>query len=275
MTIYKLGDRSPKIGELQSRLINAGFAIPNLIPTLYTPEMVDVVKDFQDKHVNAKGKWLDVDGDIGEETIWALYHNSGEAQKTHLINAMVGPNKVPSNMIPQGLTTRREVAIRFAIQDHIIGVHEIPDGGNRGGGINKYGHPGWQWCLGAALYWIRQAGIYVPDIWGCRKFWNWANERGLAYPVNSPDVLARIPANIAIIIHGSTGHAMLAIGFSKDLTQFNTIAGNEGNGVRLRLRSNNTPNLKGFVNLFPSDEQPINFERKIINKALQSEPKTT
>lgn len=43
------------------------------------------------------------------------------------------------------------------------GVHEAPDGSNRGPGIDELGEPGQPWCALAMCAWLRRAGVQHPD----------------------------------------------------------------------------------------------------------------
>lgn len=78
MTVLRFGDYGPAVVAAEQDLGKAGYSpdghAGDLDPNTFDPGMVDRVKSFQRAHHNAAGKPLDDDGDIGDETMWALKH---------------------------------------------------------------------------------------------------------------------------------------------------------------------------------------------------------
>ncbi len=54
----------------------------------------DAVSYFQMTHVDENGEPLDVDGQVGPNTWWALYNPSGELQRNHYEGVIPGASAV-------------------------------------------------------------------------------------------------------------------------------------------------------------------------------------
>ena len=270
--LFQLRNVGPKIGEIQRLLKQEGFFDYPINNTFdeYTKSQVEY---FQSTHNNKDKKMLDIDGKVGNETWWALNHASGEYQTLHIIDNAL---KINSNLklLPGKLTPMRMAVGEIAFREYNFKVKEEPNGSNWGNRIPLYGgRPGWAWCLLFALFCEREGGAEIPKRDGtnkifasCWQFYKYAKtQKNWVYPISSKDPRARLPMNIVLWLHsGGKGHAGIAMGFNKNLETFNTIEGNKGNRLAFVERNTKSKDLTCMINPFPDEEQPFDFERKLI-----------
>src|SRR5262249_48775879 len=116
-----LGSTHPDVQLLVERLRAEGFWTEAENPAEFTPQLEERVRDFQRTHLGPDGAFLGVDGTVGEQTWWALLNASGAAQRSGI---------VPT--IPARLGPMRTRILEVALQQHALGVAEVPNGSNRG-----------------------------------------------------------------------------------------------------------------------------------------------
>jgi len=274
MKILRFGDKGEEVKRVQEILKQQGFFKGEPLGNFQSLTLA-AVKYFQSTHIGPDGKFLEIDGIVGSDTWWALDHPSVKEQRNFI-----------EPCIPDGLSPMRKKALEIALIERGKGVHEVPDGSNWGPEIKKYGgSPGWAWCCLFATWCYRQAGMFNIKEPSTYDFWKLAEKNGWFYPLDSKDPRAYIPGNAFLIQHKGpkgnwthTGHiALIArVAFGGECApnvvspapsqamKFNTVAGNEGNRVKFGIRTIKCKDLVGFINPFPEEEQPLDFERGII-----------
>jgi len=211
-------------------------------------KMVRTVKLFQARHVDAEGRPLKQDGQIGSLTWAALFGP----------DSVVSSDKAPNEYLSSVLFQASEAELRK--------VREVPVNSNRGPEVEEYLHrvgvpPGNSWCC-AFVYWCfdeaaKSAGRSNPMVKtaGCLDHWNRAKTNGALRiaskdAVNSPALV--LPGMVFIMDHGAgKGHT----GFIERVEGglITTIEGNtdasktrEGGGV-YRLTRKIVEVNKGFI----------------------------
>jgi len=282
--LLKIGSSGPDVKTLQDKLASLGF-FRGINSGIFNSETEEAIKQFQVRHIGPDKQFLDPDGIVGPATAWALEHHSGDDQCNFL-----------DPEIPEGLSPLREQTLRIARAEWKKGVRETSN--NWGLEISKYGgRAGWSWCCLFVTWCWRQAGVQIGKEPSTFDLWMAAIRNGWFYPLESKEPIALIPGNALLFQHQSNGHwtrtghisliarvgsgvaPIAAIGAPKAQEvlgmQFNTFGGNEGNRVKFGIRSDKSKDLIGFINPFPPDEQPLDFERGIILNARSVENDTT
>jgi len=264
MTELRYGDKGAEVKRLQQALKGQGFFRGEVLGN-FLKQTLEAVILFQQSHLGPDGKPLAVDGIVGGDTWWALAHPSGTAQKSGL-----------PGTIPGGLTPVRTRQLEIALAEHALGVHEEPDGSNWGPEIRKYGgNPGDSWCCYFWSWCNRQCfGGYSlgAKIGLCKSAWAKAGSLGLArakgdYLPIPGDAFVMLYRNEAGVLTG-TGH----IGFVLRVevaggraVAINTVEGNAGNRVKVGMRELASRDIVGFINPFPAEEQPTDWERGLVS----------
>ncbi|GAK53770.1 CHAP domain protein [Candidatus Moduliflexus flocculans] len=272
MNTLRSGDTGDEVKELQRMLQEQGF-FKGEIDGKFLAEVKKAVIYFQETHVGSNGEFLDVDGIVGQGTWWALRNPVGEAQKSYLTGS-----------IPAGLTPLRVKQLEIALREHQLGVHEEPNGSNSGGGVEKYGNKKNPWCC---------------------YFWSWCNKQCFGsyslkaqYGLNSAAwkkaqelSMARlkgeylpIPGDAFMMFYRddkgkltNVGHIGFVLRVEvKDgkAVAINTIEGNASNRVKLGKRHLADASIVGFINNFPPDEQPTNWETGLIRATTMDNDST-
>lgn len=211
-----LGDKGEAVGHVQQLLIELGYSIANdeLALQAYGPSTVSAVKTFQAL------KGLVSDGIAGTHTLYSLEHPGGK----YIVS---GWYCQPSKARP---------AVRAVVQaaGDQIGIHEDPDGSNRGGGVDKFGGHGDPWCayFVSWCYGRADGGSPFGVLASAYKIHDWAvtNNRVLAETVPPEG------GDVFVIIRGN-GHGH--VGLVGDVLpdgRLVCIEGNAGNAVRGTLR---------------------------------------
>lgn len=233
----------------------------------------DAVIYFQQTHLGPKGKPLAVDGIVGPDTIWALKHPSGKAQKSNL-----------EPKVPRGIWGEREEVLYAALCEHEKGVKERPNGSNRSKEIDKY-LPGWwldkngsgvkgpAWCSFCVHWVFKEATGRYPcgsRTGSCSQLMKKAEGLLAWYYSLDGGYSNRFirPGDIFIISHPKkpgkpkTGHTGFVLRVNKAQTVINTVEGNCGNRVKVGRR--NVQDLAGFINPYRSDCQPTEFSHTLL-----------
>ncbi len=214
----------------------------------FGPRMKQLVKLFQARHVDAAGRPLVQDGEVGSLTWRALFGN----------------DSVPANNTPNDPYLAHVLAV--AAGEEARHVREVPTNSNRGPEVEEYqgsagASPGDPWCC-AFVYWCfataaKAAGHANPMVRtaGCLDHWQKAPSRG-ARRILSPAAIGNPalvkPGMIFIMDHGGgKGHTGLVESTAGGL--LTTIEGNtdasksrEGGGV-YRLTRKVTEINKGYI----------------------------
>jgi hypothetical protein len=254
--LLRFGDVGDEVKVLQSLLQSQGY-FPAALGGHFQEKTKQAVVYFQQTHLGRDGKPLEVDGEVGDDTWWALYHPSGIPQKSN----------IPA-ILPAKLTPMRAKVLKTAAAEHQAGVHEVPDGSNWGDGVSKYleegGSPAdcwccffWSWCVHSALGehpFGKPMGI-VLTTWQQAKAKGWAMEKAGYAPVPG-DAFVMLYKDDSGKLKG-TGHIgfVLRVDKARNATAFNTVEGNCGNRVKVGRRQMDQSTLVGFINQYSSREK--------------------
>jgi len=259
--MLKIGSEGPDVKSVQNVLNKEGYG-PLETTGVFDSNTMSALQEFQGGHIDADGLPLKPDGEVGGKTWWALTHPHGDVQRSRLPGIM-----------PTGLTPTREAILRAALHEHACGVHEVPDGSNWGGGIEKYGgRPGWAWCClffswvtkkALGNYAMGQSYARCCDVHIKAKAKQWWQDKHNYSPV---------PGDTFIMLYRDTkgrfngkGHIGFVLRVSEDGSEFNTIEGNCGNRVKIGKRRMDQASLEGFINFYPVEEQPQDWERGLVS----------
>lgn len=251
--LIKVGEADARVVQALKRALNRALgrepallldeANPN-----FGPRMKQVIKLYQARHVDADGRPLKQDGEVGSIT-WAVLFG-------------------PASVAPPAQAADPYLArvLRCAAAEEAKGVRERPLNSNRGPEVNAYLariglDPGYAWCC-AFVYWcfdeaargVHRANPMVRT-GGCMRHWNAAPAAGarrvLAHEAVANPSLVK-PGMVFIMDHGrGLGHT----GFVEavDGGFISTIEGNtdasmtrEGGGV-YRLRRKLVEVNKGYL----------------------------
>ena len=122
----KRGDKGDAVLLLQHVMKHHGFFEKGTPKGNFLSLTEEAVRYFQMTHLGPDGVNLEVDGQVGNDTWWALIHPSGSKQVTGIKGR--APKKVPAD---------RRKLLAIAKKEHTAGTKEIPDGSNTGDGVTK------------------------------------------------------------------------------------------------------------------------------------------
>lgn len=265
MAVLRVGSKGPDVTKLHQLLHEAG-AYTNLDKdwSKFTKLTKQAVIYFQQTHLASDGVPLAVDGAVGDNTWWALQHQSGKAQRS-----LIKPD------IPKGLSIERGDYLRIALREHAIGVRERPNGSNRSKEIDKYIPQWWfskhasrdkgmPWCAFYVSWCDKEAlGHYTLGRrhGSCRQIMNAAKKVDLWRDRDSR--YFPIPGDWFVMLYGvGKGHIGFVLRVSKDGKKINTVEGNCGNCVKVGLRDVDEK-IVGFVNPFSDELEGHDFTRGI------------
>jgi hypothetical protein len=245
MTIRLLtrGATGVEVVDIVYRLKKLGH-FHNEVTSTYSAEVEKAVTYFQMVSLGKDGSPLSVDGRVGKSTLWALKHATGVSQKSNLDASM-----------PKGVGGKREQVLLTALQEHMLGAKESPNGSNRGKLVDKY-YPkfmrskfvgkdggGAAWCAFFFNWCVTQTMNLPWDGYfgSCYSLWKKSNDLGLAY--RAGERMPR-PGDAFLIFkpspmdggHPKSGHVGLVLRVNKEGTVINTVEGNCGNRVKVGRR---------------------------------------
>jgi hypothetical protein len=248
--VLSIGDKGSDVVRFQQILIEQGYDCGiDLDGNIFGPSTDSAVKLFQAGHIGPDGKPLAVDGVVGPNTWWALDNPSGSAQ--HQDTGDI-PEQDASNPIAAA-------ALASARAELAKGVHEVPDGSNRGPEVDVYtgmeGVPipplGPAWCAYFASWNFAKApgGSPFGCIGGAQSIVQFClkNIPGSVVDMsalNSAVIMGRLsPASLyvprcgdlGVIANGQIHGHILQVAACQDGTIW-AIEGNSGNAVRMRQR---------------------------------------
>lgn len=252
---------------LQSALLSQGL---QLKPTgRYDSQTQAAVVYFQQTHQNSKGKPLEPDAWVGQQTWWAIQNPSGSTQRSFLEGG-----------IPAGLSKPRQAILRAAIKEHQAGTHEIPDGSNYGDGVTKFleGVGPAAWCC-YSVSWVFKAATGSWPLgkrFGlCAALWAEAKKQGRTYTAEQK---LPVPGDAFVLLYRGadgkllgTGHTgfVSELGAEADLDKllFGTLEGNMGNRFKRGRRPVQFSTLAGFIDLVgDADQVRGKFQRGFVSK---------
>ena len=256
---------------LRSILNSQGFAVAPGLPTFDT-KLEAVLAAFQACHRDEKGRPLQVDGDPGKNTAWALYHPDGEDQSKGSPN----PVSVPAKKSISYSDKSREDFVRVLQTEADAGSRETPSGANWGGGVTKYlkhaGGPRF-WCMHFICWCWKQASQSYPfgvDFGSVAAFLKSAQERGLAF---QRDKYKPRSGDIGIVLYVNSGGELTGLGHIFGVVDgpptgpLLCVGGNEGNAVRWSERSRTSPSTFFWVNLHGDHAEPYRHHKFVTRKA--------
>jgi hypothetical protein len=251
--LIKMGETDARIVKALKRALNRALAHEAALlldenNANFGPRMKQVIKLFQARHVDADGRPLKQDGEVGSIT-WAV---------------LFGPGSVPRPAQAGDPFLAR--VLRIAAGEEAKAVREKPLNSNRGPQVNNYLariglDPGYAWCC-AFVYWcFDEAALAVrrnnPMLrtGGCLRHWNGApgvGARRIEARAAIADPALLKPGMVFVMDHGrGLGHTGFVERIEGGL--MTTIEGNtdasmtrEGGGV-YRLRRKVGEINKGYI----------------------------
>ncbi len=182
MTFIKKGSKNAVVTELQNILRELDYNIP--VTGIFDIATYKAVRNFQSRHLDKHNSPLEVDGEVGEITWWALQNPRSKVQGGAIDYGMI-PN------LSFGGTTTGRTALQFAIEELNAGAGEV-GGNNKGPWVKKYLQPvglseGNSWCA-AFISWcfLQAAGgdkRNMPFKYsaGARNIYNQLKQKGFIY----------------------------------------------------------------------------------------------
>ena len=254
----KYGDKGNDVKVLQAILQSQGF-FDGEIAGNFLSKTLQSLQYFQQTHQGPDGQFLEVDGVVGPNTWWALENPVGDAQRS-----FIDPR------IPDGICEARQNLLSTALNEHKIGVTELPGGSNWGDGVTKYleGIGPAPWCCYFYSWVYHQVHAAYPldaRHGHCLTFWKAAKKFEKAH---DRKVYVPIPGDAFVMLYRSnkgtltgSGHIGFVLSVSPDGKAFNTIEGNAGDRVKVGTRYMSQSTLEGFINLHDMNKD---FERVLL-----------
>jgi len=266
--LLKYGDKGEWVKVAQKLLKDQGF-FKGAVRGNYLKLTTEAVVYFQNTHLGPDGEFLESDGEVGSNTWWALRNPVGIPQKSNL------PGEIPT-----GLTPVRTKVLRVALDEHAAGVHEIPNGANSGGGVDKYIPAGtappwccyfWSWVNREASGGYSLGAKYgrVSSAFGKARDLGMARQKGDYIPIpGDAFIMATSDAEAGKFKFTGTGHIgyVLRVEVSRrKAVTINTVEGNSGNRVKLGKRNLSDDAIVGFINNYGANEQPTGWQRGLVS----------
>jgi peptidoglycan hydrolase-like protein with peptidoglycan-binding domain len=268
--ILKNPTRHPSVIELKKLLRSCGFWEGSQT-NVFGPKLEQAVRYFQSTHLGPDGKYLKVDGQVGPKTWWALDNPSGKAQQSNI--------QAPKNSFQDRFgvfSKERQKFIELAFKEHSLGVKEIPDGSNKGGEVDKYlaGMGAVPWCALFISWLFKQVTGRYPLMKlqaHVQTGINLAKKEGRFIPKGQKGYTPT-PGDLAVwSFPKGAGHVSVVVATDENGTKINTIGGNEGNRVKLGLRTlASESSLVGFIRLF-DDSPPKDFKKELLKASDSSQ----
>lgn len=259
---FDVGDRSPHIAVAKSILRSQGYDIQRL-PTDrkdedFTASFAAELAAFQGSHTGKDGKPLAAIGRLGPKTWWALHNPSGAPQRAFMTQIKDVTNTTPE----------RETFVQTLIGHWRENVFERPDGSNWGDGVTKIlTHAGGPraWCMHSISYdWKKAFGEYPlgKDHGHVLTFVNACKAKGFT---RGKDYMPE-PGDLGFTLYTGprghltgSGHIWAVVAIEKPrrgVMRYNHVGGNEGNRLKLGLRTTADESLSGWINLFGDAHLP-------------------
>ena len=185
MTFIKKGNQGAAVTELQNILRELDYNIP--VTGVFDTATFNAVRNFQSRHLNKHNIPLEVDGEVGDITWWAL-QNPRSIVQGGAINYGIMP------LSDMGGSAIGRTALQFAINELNAGAGE-QGGNNKGPWIKKYLQPtglaeGNSWCA-AFISWcfLQAAGGDKKNMpfkytAGARNVYNQLKQKSFIYDAN-------------------------------------------------------------------------------------------
>jgi hypothetical protein len=257
MQLLKLGSKGTDVKKLQELLVKVGEN-PGPIDGDFGPLTVTAVKAFQAKNNDRGGYPLNVDGQAGDKT-WYAISNIQTCVVAHVVPPAV-PSAFPIPLMREDMIKRAE----FYLTQN---VHETPDGSNSGDGVDQFINPfkvilgaqSFPWCACFVHKCATEAGYVIPlkptdtnltfayvPMWV--KYMGDLSSSAIIVGATFNKIGNFIPHRGDIIIFASASH----IGFVKNNYgdgYLLTVEGNCSNAVRSRRIPLDAKHFDGFIRL--------------------------
>jgi hypothetical protein len=185
MTFIKKGSQGAPVTELQHILRELDYNIP--VTGIFDTATYKAVRNFQSRHLDKHNIPLEVDGEVGDITWWALQNPRSKVQ-----GGAIDYGVMP--LAEMGGAELGRTALQFAINELNAGAGE-EGGNNKGPWVRKYLQPaglaeGNSWCA-AFISWcfLQAAGgdkKKMPFKYsaGARNIYNQLRQKALVYDAN-------------------------------------------------------------------------------------------
>ena len=190
MTFIKKGSQGAAVTELQNILRELDYNIP--VTGIFDTATYKAVRNFQSRHLDKHNIPLEVDGEVGEITWWALQNPKSKVQ-----GGAIDYGVIPTPSF--GGSTMGRTALQFAIEELNAGAGEV-GGNNKGPWVKKYLQPvglseGHSWCA-AFISWgfLQAAGGDKKNMpfkytAGARNIYNQLKQKGFIYDASTTQPL--------------------------------------------------------------------------------------
>jgi len=198
MAILKKGATGPAVTELQNTLRELDYNLP--VTGTFDTATFNAVRNFQASHLDQHGKPLEVDGQVGDITWWALRH-----PRTKVQNTEIDYTKMPPTSFGGSPLGRR--ALQVAINELVAGAGEA-GGNNKGPWVAKYLKPsglgeGHSWCAAFVSWCFLQASDKNVNAMpfkytaGARNIYNQLKAKGWTFNSNDTTYIPQ-PGDIVV-----------------------------------------------------------------------------
>lgn len=249
MTFIKKGSRGAIVTELQNILRELDYNIP--VTGLFDIATYKAVRDFQSSHLDKHNIPLEMDGEVGELTWWALQHPRSIVQ-----GGAINYGIMPVTAI--GGSDMGRAALEIAINELNAGAGE-KGGNNKGPWVRKYLQPaglaeGNSWCAAfiSWCFWQAVGGdkkkMPFKYTAGARHLYNQLKQKALIYDANRTIPL---PGDIV-----TWWRISMASGFGHI-----AIVHHYGDGFLYTLEGNKAANVAGFSYVKTRMEKILGYGR--------------
>ena len=185
MTFIKKGSRGPVVTELQNVLRELDYNIP--VTGIFDTATYKAVRNFQSRHLDKHNLPLEIDGEVGDITWWALKNPRSRVDGGAINYGIMPELSFGGSMIGRN-------ALQAAIREINAGAGE-EGGNNKGPWVRKYLQPaglgeGYSWCAAFVSWCFLQATggekKNMPFRYnaGARNIYNQLKKNGLIYDTN-------------------------------------------------------------------------------------------
>lgn len=182
MTYLKKGSKGGAVKELQQILRELDYDIP--VTDVFDNATYKAIRNFQSRHLDKHNAPLEIDGEVGDLTWWALQNPRSKIQ-----GGAIDYGRMPG--FDAGGSATGRLALEFAIRELNAGAGE-EGGNNRGPWVQKYLQPcglgeGHSWCAAFVSWCFLQAADgnkkNMPFKYsaGARNIFNQLKQRGYSY----------------------------------------------------------------------------------------------
>ena len=231
MIFIKKGNQGAAVTELQNILRELDYNIP--VTGIFDTATYKAVRNFQSRHLDKHNIPLEVDGEVGDITWWALQHPRSKVQGGAIEYGIMPP-------VETGGSVAGRAALQFAIGELNAGAGE-EGGNNKGPWVKKYLQPaglaeGNSWCAAFISWCFWQAAegdkknMSFKYTAGARNIYNQLKQNGFIYDANqSPPLPGDIVTWWRVSMSSGFGHIAIVHHYKDGFLY--TIEGNKAANV--------------------------------------------